>query len=606
MPIETKESIKNRLHKEAARQWGVDEIDLKNGSFDPLVDLLFGAFATETEKVWQEIESSRSHTVKRMVEAVLPETITGILPAHSVMLIKTATGPFDIIPSDQFTTTGGNSFSMSPAGSFQLAGATVKYIASGSRIDKINAAFQRETAFRITSGKSIPSQTCWVGIELPDKQIPDRLALFFNWNSTADQAKYIFNIPLIEFQNSATGTFNNPVLRYEKLDGIIPIQNTKDNDDFFKPIEEGIRESYSSHFVTITGLSGHSQLINYPKEWSGSIPDANLKTLFPSELLWIRLQCPASITADALDRMEILTNCVPVLNRKLVHQRGRLQPLFNVYGLKDDAGFMSIQKVADGDGETLLPVAKERLSAGQNVYAIRNRGVARFDKRDAFESLNDVTAKMRDDLAAFNAMDISVVSNHLETINKSVSKLKEHLETFDFSLPQIYILVKTRSAGTILDVYFWTSEGERANGLRTLTKLNPEPGNRFKAEMSYLMLPTTGGRAPMDDAQMQMAFKEALLTRGRAVTIEDYRTIAQTFLGNKASKVTIKKGLGVGEGQKEGLRFALDVTIFPNPTTDQPEEYWMKQARLVKNSLLQKSAGLMPLYISVDGFNWKM
>lgn len=605
MPIETKESIKNRLHQEAARQWGVDEIDLKNGSFDPLVDLLFGAFATETEKVWQEIESSRSHTVKRMVEAVLPETITGILPAHSVMLIKAASGPVEIIPSDQFITAGSNPVTMSPAGSFRLAGATVKYIASGSRIDKINAAFQRETAFRINSGKPIASQTCWVGIELPDKQIPDQLTLFFNWNSTSDQAKYISYVPLIEFRNSASGTFSDPVKRYERLEGILPFQSSA-ADDFFKPIEESVRESYASHFVTLTGLSGQSECIHYPKEWAGMIPEANSKTLFPTTLLWIRLQCPASIPADALDRMEVLANCVPVLNRKLVHQRGRLQPLFNVYGLKDDAGFMSIQKVADGDGETLSPVAKDRLSEGQNVYAVRNRGIARFDKRDAFESLSDVTAKMRDDLAAFNALDISAVSNHLETINKSVSKLKEHLETFDFNLPQIYILVKTRSAGTILDVYFWTSEGERANGLRALTKLNPESGNRFKAETCFLMLPTTGGRAPMDDAQMQKAFKEALLTRGRAVTIEDYRTIAQTLLGNKALKVTVKKGLGVGEGHKEGLRFALDITIFPNPSTEQSEEYWMKQARLVKNSLLQKSAGLMPLYIAVDGFNWKM
>ncbi|SKB47704.1 hypothetical protein SAMN05660293_00421 [Dyadobacter psychrophilus] len=605
MPIlETKESIKSRLHKEAARQWGVDEIDLKNGSFDPLVDLLFGAFATETEKIWQEIESSQSHTVKRMAEAVLPETITGIIPAHSVLLVKTNSGPTDIIPSDQFTTQGNNQITMSPAGSFRLSGATVRFIATGSRIDKVSATFQRETAFRIP-GRPIDQQICWVAIEIPEKDVPDQITLFFNWSAIADQSKNLAYIPLIKFSNSAPGTFTDPSQHYGSLDGIIPIENTEKNGVFFKPIEERVREFYNGHFMTVTGLKAGSELENYPKEWAGIMPEATAKTLFSDKLVWIKMQCPASITHDALDKMEVFTNCVPVLNRKLVHQRGRLQPLFNVYGLKDDDGFMAIEKVVNGDGETLLSTEKNKFASGQNVYALRNRGVARFDKRDAFQSLNDVTAKMRDDLAAFNALDISIVSNHLDKINQSVSKLKEHLDTFDFALPQVYIMVKTRSAGTILDVYFWTSEGEKANDLRALTKLTAAPTNQFKAEASFLMLPTNGGRAPMDDGQMQQALKETLLTRGRAVTLEDYRTIAQNYLGDTASKVEVKKGLGIGEGQKEGLRFALDVLIFPN-TEDENDEYWMRQARLIKNSLSQKSVGMMPLYVSVHGFNWKI
>ncbi|KAA0989263.1 type VI secretion system baseplate subunit TssF [Dyadobacter aurulentus] len=605
MPIlETKESIKNRLHKEAARQWGVDEIDLKNGSFDPLIDLLFGAFATETEKIWQEIESSKSHTVKRMAETVLPETMTGIIPAHSVLLLKTTSGPIDITASDQFTTQGNNPITMSPAGSFRLSGANVRFIATGSQIDKISATFQRETVFRI-SGKPIEQQICWIAIDIPEKEVPDQLALFFNWNAIADQSKNLPYVPLIKFSNSKPGTFTDPVLHYGSLDGMTAIETAENKRHFFEPIEESVREAYNPHFITVTGLKEGYELENHPREWAGIIPEANAKTLFPDKLLWIKMRCPASIAPDALDKMEVFTNCVPVLNRKLVHQRGRLQPLFNVFGLKDDDGFMAVEKVVNGDGETLLSTEKNKFVNGQNVYALRNRGVARFDQRDAFQSLNDVTAKMRDDLAAFNALDISIVSNHLDKINQSVSKLKEHLDTFDFALPQVYIMVKTRSVGTILDVYFWTCQGEKANGLRALTKLNASASNQFKTEASFLMLPTTGGRAPMDDVQMQLALKETLLTRGRAVTIEDYRTIAQNYLGQEALKVEVKKGLGIGEGQKEGLRFALNVLIFPK-NGDQSDEYWMRRARLVKNSLLQKSVGMIPLYVSVHGFNWKI
>jgi putative transposase len=57
----------------------------------------------------------------------------------------------------------------------------------------------------------------------------------------------------------------------------------------------------------------------------------------------------------------------------------------------------------------------------------------------------------------------------------------------------------------------------------------------------------------MDDVQMQKALKKTLLTRGRAVTLEDYRTIAKNYLGDTALKVEVKKGLGIGEWQKDDV-----------------------------------------------------
>lgn len=603
---EDRESIKDRLHKEAARQWGVDEIDLKNGSFDPLVDLLFGAFATETEKVWHEIESARAHTVRRMVSTILPETVTGIIPAHTVMLARPAAGPAETAPSDQFVTPGNNGITMSPAGAFPLSGATVKIIASGTRIDKIGVTFQRESIHRLPAGNGFAPHVCWVGIELPERAVPETLTLFFNWNAVNDQVRYLPYVPLIRFFNGSKKTFNNNPFRYEHEEGIISNEHHTGAASFFKSFEESVRDYYKSHFSTITNLNAQSDQTNLPEEWAGLVSEANAKALFPVPLLWLKLTCPASIPADALDRMDITTNCIPVLNRKLIHQRGRLQPLFNVYGLKDEEGFLAIERVIDGDGAALKPVGSDQLAGGQNVYMLRNHHVARFDQRDAFDILKLVTVKMRDDLAAFNAMDNSIITGQLDKINQGVAKLRDHLATVDYQLPQIYILVKTRSAGTILDVHFWTSVGARGNGLRALTKLTPDSSNRFKTESALLMLPSTGGRDQIDEAQMQKAFKEAILTRGRAVTVEDYKAIAATSLGKTALKVEVKKRFGIGEGPREGLRAALELTILPDPNVDQSEEYWLMQARHVKNLLLQKSAGLIPLYVFVEGFKWKL
>lgn len=596
---QTRQAIKVRLQSEAARQWGIDETDLKNGSFDPLVDLLFGAFSVEMEKLWQEMEASRSRIVKRMAETVLPEVVTGIVPAHTVIRLGEQNQKGSVVISDQFSTSGSDGISFSPAGSYNLEGANVRIMASGDRIDRITGECIKQKIVQLNTGKQFLPNTCWLGIELPNEAEPESLCLFFNWTSVAEQIKYIPYISSIGFfyQNEQTKT-NVPLTFKIGIDGIQSNSGALQN-------EENVRAYYDQHFVTLqtAGLNFKSNQRKYPAEWE-SLLDDQAKAMFSEQLLWIKLVCPASISPEALGNMLAFTNCIPVLNRKRVHQRGRLQALFNVYALKDENGFLGIDQVLNGDGEELKPA--ESSSQPGNTYTLRRRNVARFDRRDAFETLSDVTAKMRDDLAAFDALDNSILSGHLEQINRSIRKMNEHLESFDYELPQIYLMANTRSAGNILDIYFWTSRGSAANGLPAMTKLNPESANSQKFENVYLMLPTIGGKDAPEETAMRNAFREAMLTRGKAVTIEDFRIIARNLPGLFASDIHVRKILDIGEPLKEGVRKIIEVMITPDVGRSMTEEYWMQQARLVKNTLTQRSTGVIPLFVSVKGYNWKV
>ena len=419
---------------------GAEREDLKNGSFDPLVDLLFGAFAVETEKVWHELEAARSRVVKRMVETVLPEVVTGVLPAHSVLMARPATGPAEVQPRDQFVAAGADSACFSPAGSFDLSGATLQYIATGSRIDKVAAANSRETAIRLNGGKSVGAHTVWVGIEPPALGTVDSLVVFLNWNTLAEQTRFPF-----------LHNFNQVFLRSRRVAGPAPysvsarsgIQPTGETPGpeagFMARYDETVRDFYAPHFVTLDHLplTDKQHLEKYPAAWENTLEPAE-KALFQQELFWLKMVCPAAFTPDALDGMAVAANCFPAVNRKLVRQRGKLQPLFNVYALTDEAGFLAIDKVMNGDGEELTPVGQSASLNGNNVYSLRKRNVARFDHRDAFEKLTDVTHHLRDDLAAFNALDNSILTTHLDTINRGIGKLREHLDTFTHQLPLIH------------------------------------------------------------------------------------------------------------------------------------------------------------------------
>jgi len=604
--VETKESIKRRLQSEAARQWGVDESELRNGSFDPLIDLLFGAFSVESEKIWQEMEISRSRIVSRMVENILPEALTGIIPAHAVAMIKPVSGNSDILQTDHFYTSGNDPVHMTAAGSFHLSGSSIQIIATGNRIDKINNSSQRESLVKLSQNNAVTPNTCWLGIDLPENSNLDTLPLFFNWPETQDRVKYLPYISAISFSGDNPKPASSQTFRFKSQNGIEFLYRKESQNNFFDGYEENVRNYYKPYFITISGFGNNVSKKRYPEEWNEQLLDQSTKATLSQELYWIKLICPAAIPAEALNRLEIISNCVPVINRKLIHQRGRLQPLFNVFGLADDAGFLEIERVLNGDGEILTSVDQKEISERQNVYALRKKNVARYDHRDAFESLVDVTAKIRDDLAAFEAMDNSILTNHLDIINRSISKINEHLETIDYKVPQIYVLVKTKSAGTILDVYFWTSLGSKANGISAFSKLNQESSNSFKSSAALLISPSVAGRDVMDETQKQKAFKESILTRGRAVTVEDFRTIALNHLGKSALEVEVKKGFKIGQTSEVGLLKVLEINILPEPSLKENEEWWLKQAQLLKNSLEQRSTGVLPLVISVEGFNWRL
>ena len=61
----SKDQIKDRLLKRAAKQWGYTDVELEN-VFDPIVNLLFDVCAKELENISHEIFSSRRRITERL------------------------------------------------------------------------------------------------------------------------------------------------------------------------------------------------------------------------------------------------------------------------------------------------------------------------------------------------------------------------------------------------------------------------------------------------------------------------------------------------------------------------------------------------------------
>ena len=80
----SKNQIKDRMLKRAAKKWGYNDVELEN-VFDPIVNLLFDVCAKELEKISNEIFSSRRRMTERLVDILTPTASAKATPARGIL-----------------------------------------------------------------------------------------------------------------------------------------------------------------------------------------------------------------------------------------------------------------------------------------------------------------------------------------------------------------------------------------------------------------------------------------------------------------------------------------------------------------------------------------
>ena len=80
----SKDQIKERLLKRAAKHWGYTDVELEN-VFDPIVNLLFDVCAKELENISHEIFSSRRRITERLIEILTPVTSARATAARGIL-----------------------------------------------------------------------------------------------------------------------------------------------------------------------------------------------------------------------------------------------------------------------------------------------------------------------------------------------------------------------------------------------------------------------------------------------------------------------------------------------------------------------------------------
>jgi hypothetical protein len=619
---ESRNHIKTRLLKNAARAWGYAETESEN-NFDPLVSMLLTACAAELEKISGEIQASRARVLERLVQLLSPDALTGALPAHAVACATPIESSFEFSEQTQFyckRKERGNSeiddpaskdYFFSPTADFHLNKASIRFMAVGNILYQINNHINKEIIAHAEPGKDLPACSLWLAIDEPAESLQN-CRFYFDLRNEANKQLFYQQLPKTNWYWNDQAMSHAPGYGHLSISGeqldLEAVLNR--DDDVSAKIKKHINAFYKPCFVTLLDEEDLSSGLN-DSMLSGMIASTfsakDLKPLQKQSLRWICIDFPQTISTRLLHDVVCVMNGFPVINRQLHDLTYRLQEILNIIPLQTDDIFLDLAEVSNDEGK-LLNVRSFQYRGEEESFALllRNGGVGRFDERDAGSIVKYLLQLLRDESAAFSTLGNDFMSGEMKQLQQIINKLEQRLFSRQLQrehTPYLLIRSKTNNQRQNIFIRYWSTGGTEANNIKAGTNLRLYKGTGVENSQLTLVTNTVGGRDKLGTTETVFAYKSALLSRDRLITPEDIKTFCHYQLGERVKKVDIQKGIMIHPDQQQGFLKTIDVVIGINRKAyDEMKEkgeveFWIENLKLL---LEEKSVSLLPYRVFIQ------
>ena len=597
--------IKDRILRRAARMWGYNELEAET-SFDPIVSLLLSASAAELEKLGFELESSRSRIIERVLEVMFPEEVSGVIPSRTLLQVNPLENNGEVSLYSYFATTKKQQniynptetitkeIYFSPTIKSKLTTGKVKYIAYGNVLNQLESFFYDDTIGK--SEKHLPSGEIWVGIHCPNRENLENLQFFIDINNAYQkelffyymkQAKVYFGDKEYILQEGY-----NVENSHLNLDNII----TKNYSDL-EHIYNDVNEYYFSNFFTLKGNLNFNEVSEseelFTQYFIGHQAAEN------KDIIWLKFKFSEAIVPDVLQNVRFALNCIPAINTKHGTMGRRIKGRMNIVPIDAEDSFLDLDYVTDDKGKRLD--LKNYESENEGISAIlRKGGISRFDQRNASELLQYLLELIKDETAAFAGIGGDSAKETLRQINQNVASLHQTAKEKNFTQTNNPYLIVT-SGNPEIDfqcmISFWSTSAEEANNLKPATVFTLEgSGNGILNNTAVMIQASFGGRRKLSSQDKILEYRNALLTRGRVVTIADIKAFGMNHFKSLVTGIEVQKGTKKEVSLKGGFSRTIDVFLLKNK--EQMEKITPSEWEYLSESFLLKlknaSANIYP------------
>ncbi|MEP7279981.1 MAG: hypothetical protein ABI813_15140 [Bacteroidota bacterium] len=618
---ESREHIKTRMLKNAARAWGYTETESES-NFDPLVSMLLSACSIELEKISGEIQGSRARVLERLVQLLSPDAFTGALPAHAIGCATPLEKVLEIAEDAQYYITRktpaatdneepvSRDIFFSPASSYRLNKATVRFMAAGRSLYKISNGINKELMMQTESGKDLPANTLWLGIDEPGTSLKNTL-FHFDLRNEAEKQLFYHQLP------KATWYWNEQVIPHapgygnrnisgEQLD-LETVLNRED--DVSGKIKKQVNAFYKPYFITLLDPK------NMAAGKDNSVLSAMIAETFTGKLAaplqqqplrWICIDFPQTISSRLLQDVVCVMNCFPLINRRLHDLTYRLHEMVNIIPLQTEDLFLDLEDVSNDEGKILNTRSFRQKEEDAFGILLRNGGVGRFDERDAASVVDYLVQLLRDESAAFSALGNDFMNAEMKQIQQIINKLEQRLFSRHQSREQIpYLMVRNQSKTALQNIFlrYWSTRGSEANHIKAGNALHLYKGSSIENNQVLLVTTTVGGRNKLSTTDSVLAYKSALLSKDRLITTEDIKAFCHYQLGARVKRIDVEKGIMIHPDQQQGFLKTIDVRIcvarkdFEDMQEKGEVNFWVDNLRLL---LEEKSVALLPYRVFIE------
>ena len=602
------EQIKNRMIKRASRMWGYSELESES-AFDPVLELLLSACASELEKLRFEQENSRARITDRILEIIFPNQIVGVVPSQTLLQLTPVENNVQLSRYNHFkaikktqniydpTQVNTKDIYFSPTLEMKLTTAQVKYLLYGNKVLQQESFFYQVEIAR--SERNIPSGEFWIGIHAPGVEKLEDLCFYIDVNNK--EQKEFFTYYLQQVKVFSEGKEYELVEGYNTPTNSIEYENIiSKNYTGIDAIYNEVNQFYQANFFTLKGTI-------YPKtEEEKSVATTLLENYFldhkfitEKDIIWLQFKFYEVITPKVLENVRIALNCVPAINIRNTEDYKRIKGQLTIYPITGEDSFLDIDYISDNYKKRYD--VKNYLSDDNISIVLRRGGVARFDERNALEHLQHLLGLIREETASFSAIGNDfAIEEELKQIGQNLASIYQNIKEKNLSLnPNPYLIFSSNNKEMDMNftISYWHTAAEEGNDIKTGISLVCDSENKTAISKAIVVKPSFGGRRGLTTSDKILEYRNALLSRGRIVTIADVKTFAKSHFKHTIKGLEVQKGTKKEVSLKGGFKRTIDIYLNKNKEVEVSETEWeyLKDSFLIK--LEKASTNIYPYRI---------
>lgn len=608
------ERIKDRVLKRAARSWGFSDVEMET-SFDPVVSMMLNALSYELEKVAHELEDSKTRVVERVLEIMFPEVTSGAKPARAIMHASPLENNLHVSLQNQMTVNKRihniynplaptiKAVALSPTLEVKLSSCEVKYIAYERNLYKISNLFYKDAVQDYKH--TLPSGEVYLGIELSTANAVELedLMLYVDIKNTHQKEMFHYYLKQMKCfhddqEIKAQEGYNVPLNNLD-IESII-----NRNYSNISEIMQEVNEFYYDNFYTLKGTLKHKSISEYSPEYKcfEEVTNSN-----GNPIIWIKMVFPESLIPQILDNVSFTANCFPVINKKLHKITKTLGNFLSYIALDSDSDiYLDVNTVIDPfNNHYEIKEFKDGVIEEGNAV-LRTGGVSRFDSRSASELLQNVLDLLKDESSSFAGLGKDFMTSSLVEINQLLASVEQQAKEKSFSKNNDpYLMIKPKadeSEGKSFEISFWSTCAEEGNDIKAGTVLESADDLFFVSKQAILINNTVGGTNKQNNKDRILAYRNALLTRGRIVTFADIKAFGFNHFKNCITDIRIEKGTRKEISVKAGFSRTVDIYIKTNPEEKQhlSNSEWEYLCDSFMKQLKNRSSNVFPYRLFIE------